>query len=103
MENSGAISARLGHVILGGAQTATLDLYGDGLLSLDVTNQVTHMPVGPNGKAAPALITNTGVIVADGGTVQLTARAADGVVQNLVQADGRLPSPELVSTPASWR
>ena len=89
-------------ILLGGAQTATLDLYGDGLLSLDVTNQVTHMPVGPNGKAAPALITNTGVIVADGGTVQLTARAADGVVQNLVQADGRLPVARMASTPASW-
>ena len=37
-----------------------------------------------------ALVTNTGVIVADGGTVQLTARAADGIVQNLVQAGGKI-------------
>ena len=36
--NSGTISAQLGHVVLAGAKTATLDLYGDGLLSLDVTN-----------------------------------------------------------------
>ena len=71
--------------MLAGAKTATLDLYGDGLLSLDVTNQVTQAPSG-----ATALVTNTGVIVADGGTVQLTARAADGVVQNLVQAGGSI-------------
>ena len=44
--NSGVINARLGHVVLAGAKTATLDLYGDGLLSLDVSNQVTQAPVG---------------------------------------------------------
>ena len=88
--NSGTISAKLGHVVLAGAKTATLDLFGDGLLSLDVTNQVTQAPVGQDGKAATALVTNTGVIIADGGTVQLTARAADGIVQNLVQAGGTI-------------
>ena len=88
--NSGTITAKLGHVVLAGAKTATLDLYGDGLLSLDVTNQVTQAPVGKDGKAATALVTNTGVIIADGGTVQLTARAADGIVQNLVQAGGTI-------------
>ena len=88
--NHGTITAALGHVVLAGAKTATLDLYGDGLLSLDVTNQVTQVPVGKDGKPAAALVTNTGVIIADGGTVQLTARAADGIVQNLVDAGGRI-------------
>jgi filamentous hemagglutinin family protein len=83
--NSGTITAQLGHVVLAGAKTATLDLYGDGLLSLDVTNQVTQAPTGKD-----ALVTNTGVIIADGGTVQLTARAADGIVQTLVQAGGTI-------------
>src|SRR3984885_12601643 len=71
--NSGVITAKLGHVVLAGAKTATLDLYGDGLLSLDVTNQVTQTPADKNANAVTALVTNTGVIVADGGTVQLTA------------------------------
>ncbi len=88
--NSGTITARLGHVVLAGAKSATLDLYGDGLLSLDVSNQVTQAPRGPDGKPATALVTNTGVVIADGGTVQLTARAADGIVQNLVQAGGKI-------------
>jgi filamentous hemagglutinin family protein len=88
--NSGTINARLGNVQLAGVNTATLDLYGDGLLSLDVTNQVTQAPVGRNGAAVPALVTNSGVIRADGGTVQLTAAAADGVVQNLVSAGGKI-------------
>jgi filamentous hemagglutinin family protein len=88
--NHGTITAALGHVVLAGAKTATLDLYGDGLLSLDVTNQVTQVPVGKDGKAVAALVTNTGTIIADGGTVQLTARAADGIVQNLVDAGGTI-------------
>ena len=88
--NSGVINARLGHVVLAGAKTATLDLYGDGLLSLDVTNQVVQAPRDASGQAATALVTNTGVIQADGGTVQLTARAADGIVANLVEAGGKI-------------
>ncbi|HEX3995826.1 MAG TPA: filamentous hemagglutinin N-terminal domain-containing protein, partial [Acetobacteraceae bacterium] len=88
--NSGVINARLGHVVLAGAKTATLDLYGDGLLSLDVSNQVTKAPVGPGGKTVTALVTNSGTINADGGTVQLTAAAADGVLQTLVQAGGKI-------------
>src|ERR1700727_2157671 len=88
--NSGVINARLGHIVLAGAKTATLDLYGDGLLSLDVTNQVVQTPRDASGQAATALVTNTGVIQADGGTVQLTARAADGIVANLVEAGGKI-------------
>ena len=88
--NSGVINARLGKVVLGGATKATLDMYGDGLLSIDVTGQVTQAPLGPDGKPATALVTNTGVIRADGGVVQLTARAADGVVTTLVDAGGRI-------------
>ena len=51
--NSGTISAKLGHVVLAGAKTATLDLFGDGLLSLDVTNQVTQAPVGRTARRRP--------------------------------------------------
>jgi filamentous hemagglutinin family protein len=88
--NSGVITARMGHVVLAGAEAATLDLYGDGLISLDVTKQVTTLPMGPDGKPVTALVTNTGLIRADGGTVQLTAAAADGLVQTLVTAGGTI-------------
>ena len=55
------------------------------MLSIDVTGQVVQAPNG-----ALALVTNSGLIVADGGTVQLTATAADGLVQTLVNAGGRI-------------
>ncbi len=86
--NSGVISARLGRVVLAGATTHTLDLYGDGLVSFDVGSQVRQVPVGLGGRAVDALVTNTGTIIADGGTVELTASAADGVIQKLVDASG---------------
>ena len=86
--HNGLISARLGRVILGGAETFTLDLYGDGLLALNVTGQVTQATV--NGRTVTALVTNTGTILADGGTVVLSAVAADGLIRTLVDAGGTI-------------
>ena len=83
--NSGLIQAKMGHVVLAGAEAHTVDLYGDGLMSVDVTRQVTRAPGG-----GTALVTNTGTVMADGGTILLTAKAADGIVQNLVSAKGKL-------------
>ncbi len=83
--NSGVIRARLGKVILAGAEATTLDLYGDGLVSINVTKQVATAPGGNQ-----VLVTNTGVISASGGSVLLTAQAVDGVVQTLVDAGGKI-------------
>lgn len=83
--NSGVIRARMGKVILAGAEAHTLDLYGDGLLSINVTRQVQSNPGD-----APALVTNTGTVSAAGGTVLLTAEAVDGVVSTLVNSGGRV-------------
>ncbi|WP_198372526.1 beta strand repeat-containing protein, partial [Roseomonas rosulenta] len=81
--NRGTITARLGRIALAGAETHVVDLYGDGLLSIEVTGRVRQAPA--NGAA---LVTNAGVIEAQGGTVLLTAAAADGIVQDLVRAGG---------------
>ena len=83
--NAGVIDAKLGHVVLAGAPTSTLDLYGDKLVTVNVTGAVAKAPDG-----GEALVTNSGVIRADGGTVRLTARAVDGVVTNLVTAGGKI-------------
>ena len=60
--NSRVIRANLGKVILAGAGTSVLDLYGDGMVSINVTKQVATAPDG-----GAALVTNTGVITASGG------------------------------------
>ncbi len=81
--NSGTIRARLGRVALAGGEAFALDLAGDGLLALDVTRQVQAAPGG-----GAALVTQAGTIEAQGGSVLLTASAASGVIENLVQAGG---------------
>ncbi len=86
--NSGTIRARMGTVVLAGAETHTIDLHGDGLVAFDVTGQVRTAPLGPDGRPTAALVTNEGTVLAEGGTVLLTAQAADGLVQNLVSAGG---------------
>lgn len=83
--NRGTITARLGRVALAGAETHVVDLHGDGLLAIEITGPVRQAPAG-----GAALVTNSGVIEAEGGRIQLTARAADGIVQDLVRAGGRI-------------
>ncbi|MDE2006819.1 MAG: filamentous hemagglutinin N-terminal domain-containing protein, partial [Rhodospirillales bacterium] len=91
--NSGVIEARLGRVALAGAERWALDLYGDGLVSIDVTGAVTQVPAGPGGKPVAALVTNSGTILAPGGEIELTAREAAGLVQGLVSAGGTVSAP----------
>ena len=62
VSNSGVITARLGKVALASGDTFTVDLYGDGLINLQASDQVTQQ-----------LVSNSGTINADGGIVMLTA------------------------------
>jgi filamentous hemagglutinin family protein len=86
--NNGLITATLGQVILAGGSAFTLDLYGDRLISLDVTQAVRNVDVG--GQKLAALVTNSGVIIADGGKVTLTAQDADALVTQLINAGGTI-------------
>jgi filamentous hemagglutinin family protein len=88
VQNSGVIEAKLGHVELVGAKTATLDLYGDGLVDVSALGAVTQAPVGPSGHPLNALVRQTGTVQAQGGTVEIAANAADGVVQDLESVSG---------------
>src|SRR5664279_4613007 len=64
VENSGTLQANNGSVVLGSAQSAMLDFYGDGLVKVNLS-----------GDALNAAIEQTGNIAADGGAVQLAANA----------------------------
>ena len=86
--NSGTINARLGKVALAAGEAFALDLAGDGMLSIDVTPSVRQAPGG-----GAALLTNSGTIRAEGGSVLLTAHAASGLVENLVAHSGRIEAP----------
>lgn len=75
--NSGIIQAKLGRIQIGSGDTATLDLYGDSLLEVAVSDA-----------AMQSAIANTGALQADGGMIQITASAAQGVVNSLINIEG---------------
>ncbi|HEX2889773.1 filamentous hemagglutinin N-terminal domain-containing protein [Vineibacter terrae] len=87
--NHGVINARLGRVTIGGAETFTVDLAGDGLINFQIGQPVTRQPVDRQGRKMP-LASNTGTINADGGVVTMTARAAGGVVDSVVNVGGAI-------------
>ncbi|ABQ31295.1 filamentous hemagglutinin family outer membrane protein [Acidiphilium cryptum JF-5] len=86
--NRGTITAQLGHVVLAGASAFTLNLSGDGLISINVTQAVRQIDLG--GRKVTALVTNEGTIIANGGRITLTARAVDGLIQQLLDVGGTL-------------
>jgi filamentous hemagglutinin family protein len=87
--NNGVINARLGRVTVGGAETFTVDLNGDGLVNFAVGKPVSQTPRDADGKAL-ALASNTGAINADGGVVAITASAAREVVNGVVNVQGQI-------------
>ncbi|GEM_PF-3928193 len=86
VRNEGVITARLGRVALGSAQAFTLDLYGDNLLTLRLPTEA--LPAGVEASDLKALVSHSGRIHADGGTVSLAAKAIPGLLENVVNMDG---------------
>jgi len=75
--NSGLIQAKLGKVQLASGDSFTVDLYGDGLLNLQASPQISKQ-----------LVANSGKIVANGGTVLLTTAAAETTINSLINMSG---------------
>ncbi len=77
VSNEGIIQARLGNVTLAAGDQVTLDFAGDQLLSVQVDKG-----------ALQALAQNKQLIQAEGGQVVLTAKAADGLLNSVVNNEG---------------
>lgn len=75
--NNGIITARLGRVHLASGDAATLDLYGDGLVELAVADEKIDR-----------VISNTGILSAEGGTILMTAATAKDVVNSVINLEG---------------
>ena len=86
--NNGVIQARTGAVVLASGTAATIDFYGDGLVNFAVTGATEAAPVDADGNPLDALVSNSGAIYADGGTVILAAEAVGGIVDHAINMDG---------------
>ncbi|MFX8441101.1 hypothetical protein ABTL81_19180, partial [Acinetobacter baumannii] len=69
-----------------------VDLFGDQKINIALDSQTDAKtdarPVGADGKPVDALVSNSGTIFADGGRVQMTASAAKGLVDRVVNLSG---------------
>ena len=91
VRNAGTITANLGKVSLTSADTFTLDFYGDNLINLAVDDTTAENIVDVStGRKLSNLVDNSGLLKADGGTVQLSAAAARAVVNSVINNTGNI-------------
>ena len=88
VENTGLIQAHLGSVILAAGEAHTIDFNGDGLLSFTITEPTKAKPRRRDGSELKALVSNSGRIQADGGSVVLAASQASRILDNAINTTG---------------
>lgn len=86
--NRGRIEAHMGSIQLASGNTFTIDLNGDGLIHFGVGEQATQRGLDQNGNELKNGVSNEGKLIANGGSVYLTGRAAQGVLDNVVNISG---------------
>ena len=98
IRNEGEITAHLGQVTLGGAQSFVVDFAGDGLMQFEVADNwsVQNTKRGANGAYGDAVIselsvTNTGTIIADGGLIDLVVKTGRTNAPDEVVSPGNSP------------
>jgi filamentous hemagglutinin family protein len=87
VSNRGVINAKLGKVGLGSGEMATIDVSGDGFMSVAVPSNQLHNLRDGHGRA---LVSNKGKINANGGTVVLSAATAKNAFQRAVNVPGSI-------------
>lgn len=75
--NNGLIQANFGHVVLASGGAFTVNFAGNNLVSFSV-----------DGPSYAGSVTNTGKIIANGGSVLVSAKAAAGVLDNVINMQG---------------
>ena len=86
--NDGKIEANMGTVVLGASREFTVDFSGDHLINFAVGSEVTQYAVDAQGHKLSSAVSNTGSIIANGGKVELTAKAAGAVLDNVINMSG---------------
>jgi filamentous hemagglutinin family protein len=88
VENSGLILAPLGSVALGSGDAFTLDPNGNPLIQLVVDNYTSTGLVDDAGQHLSSLVSNSGTIRADGGSVLLAASTVQEIVASSINMSG---------------
>ncbi len=87
VRNEGTITSP-GTAALAAGDSARLLLDPDGLVSIDVTAASSATVYNADGSRVSDAIANTGILSADGGVILMTARAAEGIFDNVINHSG---------------
>lgn len=90
VENRGVISARLGQVILAGTPTFSLDLFGDGLVNILLSQASMSGIMDASGQPLTNYVSQSGRVIAEGGRIWISAATARGLVNGMVSISGEL-------------
>ena len=90
VSNTGVINARMGTAALAAGDKVSLDMVGDGLISVKVDLAAVN-----------ALAINKGTITADGGNMLLTARSANALLDTVVNNEGVIRANALIERDGS--
>ena len=89
VSNQGLIKANLGEVVLASGNKFTVDLSGDQLVNFTIDEGTTSAGVSPiDGSQLKNAVNNSGKIIANGGTILMTAQAASSVLDNVINMSG---------------
>jgi filamentous hemagglutinin family protein len=98
VRNDGLLQARLGRVVLGAADTFTIDLYGDALIHLALSDAHVGQLRDADGGTVASLITQAGQVdVAGGRAVLVTAATAKNVLDSLINMSGTIKADAAVA------
>lgn len=91
--NDGTIRARLGNVALASGKSFTVDFRGDQMINFVVNDAEDTQGTNPDASAPVGSklttgVSNSGAIYADGGVVVLSAKAAEGVLDRVINTSG---------------
>ena len=86
--NNGYIEANLGTVILAAGSEYTVNFSGNELIAFTVGKDVMHPAVDQNGKVLPYAVSNSGVLMANGGKVLMTAHTASDILNHSINMSG---------------
>jgi len=99
VKNNGVIQANLGKVILSAGEKIALDLDSEGTISVVIEDPVSlaEAMVDDEGNEITDAVRNSGSILADGGTVVLTASVLGDVFKSAVNNDGTIQARSLIN------
>ncbi|HWM44543.1 MAG TPA: filamentous hemagglutinin N-terminal domain-containing protein, partial [Burkholderiales bacterium] len=86
VRNDGIILANSGKIALGAGNRVSLDMIGDGLVSISVDEAAFN-----------ASVINTGTLQADGGTVMLKASSANALLDTVINTSGLVRANSLIA------